>query len=162
MNNELSKLFRAIIQAALLAGTLDIVAACLQAFLMNGVSPVRVLQFVASGLFGPSAFTSGFQGAASGLGLHYLIAYAWTVVFFFLYPLVKKSLPKTAQNLAIMGIVYGGFVWCVMNFLVLPNSNIPQRPFNPVNASIGAGILMLCIGVPLAWCARRYYADTPQ
>jgi hypothetical protein len=162
MNSELSKLFRAIVQAALLAGTLDISAACLQAYLMNGVPPVRVLHFVASGLFGPSAFTSGMQGAAAGLGLHYLIAYAWTVVFFFLYPFVKKALPKISQNLVVMMIVYGGVVWCVMNLLVLPNSNIPQRPLKPLNASIGAGILMLCIGTPLAWCARRYYTDTPQ
>jgi hypothetical protein len=44
---------------ALLAGTLDIAAAFLQAWRMSGTTPVRVLRFIASGVMGKSAFSGG-------------------------------------------------------------------------------------------------------
>jgi hypothetical protein len=162
MANDLSTLFRAILLAALFSGTLDITAACTQAYFTSGVPPMRVLHFVASGVFGQSAFTSGMQGASAGLGLHYLIAYSWAVLIFFLYPYLLKILPNIARNLALIGIVYGVFVWCVMNLIVLPNSNMPQRPLHLVNASIGAGIIVVCIGIPLVWSARRFYDKHPS
>jgi hypothetical protein len=158
MFTDLSTLFRAILQAAFVAGTLDITAACTQAYLARGTTPVQLLQFVASGVWGQSAFTGGKQSAAAGLGLHYLIAYSWATLFFFIYPFLQKYLQNNVQNLILMAIIYGAFVWGVMNLVILPVSNIPQRPFNPVQAAIGAGILMLCIGLPIVWFARRFYA----
>jgi hypothetical protein len=159
MFTDFSYLFRAIVLAAFIAGTLDITAACMQAYLVRGTTPVQVLQFVASGVWGQNAFTGGLQSVFAGLGLHYLIAYLWATVFFFAYPYVQHYLPKAAQNLVLMAVVYGAFVWSVMTFLVLPMSNISQGPFNPLQASIGAGILMICIGLPIAWCAQRFYAQ---
>jgi hypothetical protein len=90
--------------------------------------------------------------------LHYLIAYSWATLFFFAYPFLQKILPNVAQNLVLMGVVYGVFVWTVMTFVVLPVSNIPQRPFNPLQASIGAAILVVCIGIPVAWRTHQFYA----
>jgi hypothetical protein len=159
MFTDFSNLFRAIVFAAFIAGTLDITAACTHAYLARGTTPAQVLKFVASGIWGQSAFTGGSQSVFAGLGLHYLIAYSWATLFFFAYPFLQKYLPQAAQNLALMAIVYGGFVWSVMTFVILPMSNIPQRPFNPLQASIGAGILMVCIGLPIAWLARRFYAQ---
>lgn len=159
MNNELSSLFRAIVVAAMIAGTLDICAACLQAYFMGGVVPMRVLQYVASGVFGPEAFRSGMQGALAGLGLHYLIAYSWSVLLFFVYPLFLKISSALAQNLIIMGVLYGIFVWSVMNLVVVPNSAVQTRPFDLLRASIGAVIIIICVGFPLVWRAQRFYAE---
>jgi hypothetical protein len=159
MFTDFSHLFRAIVFAAFIAGTLDITAACAHAYLARGTTPVQVLQFVASGVWGQSAFKSGSQGAFAGLGLHYLIAYSWATLFFFMYPFLQQNLPKVAQNLAALAVAYGAFVWLAMTFAVLPLSNIPQRPFNPLYASIGAGILMVCIGLPIVWLAWRFYAQ---
>lgn len=48
--------FQPIFWGGLIAGTLDIVAACVLAWLRGGTSPVRVLQFIASGLLGAASF----------------------------------------------------------------------------------------------------------
>ncbi|HEU4770109.1 MAG TPA: hypothetical protein VFS77_22265, partial [Pyrinomonadaceae bacterium] len=48
-----------ILLAGFVAGTLDIIAACVSAWLRSQTSPVRVLQFIASGVLGPEAFRGG-------------------------------------------------------------------------------------------------------
>lgn len=141
----------------LLAGTLDIAAACTQYGLATHKSPVNVLNFVASGVFGPAAFAGGPGMALAGLGFHYLIAIGWAGAFYWLYP--RVALLRNPPVL--VGLLYGAVVWLVMNRLVLPNSQAPKLPFKPGPAALGLGILMLCIGLPIAWRAARYYARGP-
>jgi len=50
--------------------------------LKNGVSPIRVLKFVASCLIGDKAFAGGYEVAVLGLGLHFLIALIWAAILF--------------------------------------------------------------------------------
>ena len=45
-----------------------------------------------------------------------------------------------------------------MNLIVVPLSRIPRSPFNPANAAIQAGILVVCIGLPISLLAHRHYA----
>ena len=71
--------FQPIFWGGLIAGTLDICAAFLTAWLRAGVTPVRVLHFVASGLIGAAAFNGGARTAILGLALHFLIATGATV-----------------------------------------------------------------------------------
>ncbi len=161
-NYGLSQLFRAILFATMLSGTLDICAACLHAYIQFGFTPVRVLQFVASGIWGQSAYLSGSQGALAGLGVHYMIAYFWSVVFFFCYPYLLRFRPNISQNLVLTGCMYGAIVWLCMTFLILPQTNVVQRPLQALSASIGASILMCCIGMPLTWAARRFFRKNPD
>src|SRR5215213_2268096 len=74
--------FQPIFLGGLIAGTLDICAAFLTAWLRRGVSPPAVLRFVASGLLGPAALTGDAKTAAIGLALHFLIATGATIVFY--------------------------------------------------------------------------------
>ena len=74
--------FQPIFWGGLIAGTLDISAAFLTAWLRAGVRPVRLLQFVASGLIGAAAFNGGVKTAMLGLALHFLTATVATVVFY--------------------------------------------------------------------------------
>src|SRR5262249_34588445 len=67
----------------LIAGTLDICAAFLTAWLRAGIGPAALLRFVASGLLGPTALQGGMEIAVLGLALHFLIATIWTIVFYF-------------------------------------------------------------------------------
>ena len=65
--------FDTIIYGGLTAGTLDI----LDAFIVSGlrgVSPERVLRYIASGVMGSSAGQSGIEVPALGLALHFVIA----------------------------------------------------------------------------------------
>ena len=153
--NPRQTLLAAVLTTGLIAGTLDILAACISAYIQRGSSPERLLQFVASGLFGPDAFTGGISMAIVGLVMHFMIAISWTSLFYLLYP--RLSLLR--KNKIVAGIIYGAFVWVIMNLVILPYTNIPKSPFNLTSAAIGMVILMLMIGMPNSFRAPKYYQD---
>lgn len=107
--------------------------------------------FVASGVFGKEAFTGGVLMSVCGLLFHFLIAFIFTTFFFFIYPRLKFL----SFNVILTALLYGVFVWIIMNRIVLPLSNTPVIPFTWMGAAIAAGILTLCIGLPLAIIAKR-------
>lgn len=145
--------FKIILSAWLLAGTLDITAAIIQTLLAGG-SITRLMQYIASGVFGTAAFDGGMPYAVMGLGFHYLIAFGWSFLFLLIYP----KLTFAPRHRLLTGIAYGVVVWFMMNRVVLPLSNVPQRPFDPVRSLIAAAVLMVAIGIPLSFLASRHYA----
>jgi len=150
---------KTILGTAFLVGTLDITAACTQVYLRTGKASIKpVLLFVASGLLGKSAYTHGDVVMLVGLLVHYCIATAFTFFFF----LVVARLAFSHQQRLITGILYGAFVWLVMNLLVLPLTGAAplKRSFSSV--AIGMGILIVCIGIPLAFLAARRNRPTVQ
>lgn len=140
-----------IFRAGLLVGTLDLTAAIIQT-LIYGNNPVKMFQFIASGVFGKAALTGGAGYAVSGVLFHYCIAMLWTILFFYLYPKLRIA----SANRVVTGIVYGFFIWLVMSRLVLPLSATPAFPFKLKSALIAMGILMLAIGLPLSFIAYHY------
>lgn len=145
-------LISAIAWAGLLAGTLDILAACGNFSIQTGRDPSIVLKFVASGALGPDALAGGIPIALLGLLFHFIIAFSWTTLFFIIYP----KLPKGSWIL--YGLIYGVVVWLLMNLVVIPLTKIQPRPFNWNSAIIGAIILMLAIGLPISYLARKYHS----
>ena len=142
--------WRTIILTGLLAGTLDAIAA----IVVSQASPAAVFKFIASGAFGAGkAFSGGDIMIVWGVLFHYFIALSWTVLFFFMYP----ALPWMRKNKYITGLLYGIFVWIIMNRVVIPLSEIPQRPFNLKGALTGMSILMVAIGLPISILTHRYY-----
>jgi uncharacterized membrane protein YagU involved in acid resistance len=143
--------------AGLIAGTLDITAACIQAYLKNDTTPTQVLKYVASGAVDPKTFSNDTILAAVGLIVHFIIAISFTFFFFFL----AKQIPALVRYPIPVGILYGVFVWATMRFIILPYvSRINPKPIagNEAvkNAAIAAGILVVCIGIPVALLARKY------
>lgn len=136
----------------LIAGTLDICAAFLTAWLRAGAGPVRVLHFVASGLIGATAFNGGAKTAVLGLALHFLIATVAAVVFF----IASRYLLVLIERPIIFGLLYGIAVYLFMNFVVLPLSAIPHRPITLSGFIIGILTIMFCIGLPIALIVRRF------
>jgi hypothetical protein len=136
----------------LIAGTLDICAAFLTAWLRAGVGPVRVLHFVASGLIGATAFNGGAKTAILGLALHFLIATVAAVVFY----IASRYLLVLIERPIIFGLLYGIAVYLFMNFVVLPLSAIPHRPITLSGFIIGILTIMFCIGLPIALIVRRF------
>jgi hypothetical protein len=146
-------LLKTIAWVGLLAGSLDILSACLHAYLVRGTTPEIVLRFIASAAVGKPAFTGGWEMPLLGLLFHYIIAYSFTILFFLLYPHLKimwKSILLTA-------IVYGIFIFVVMNLLVLPLTKIPRATIQFDKAAIATGILIIAIGLPLSFFARKFY-----
>ncbi|MGS2738057.1 hypothetical protein [Sinomicrobium sp. M5D2P17] len=147
------RLFRAILLNGLLVGTLDISAACIQAGI-RGVGPERVLRYVASGVFGDAAFSGTIAYVFYGLFFHYLIAMCWTILFFSLYP----PLRLWKYNRVITGIGYGILVGLLMNFVVVPLSDVPRGPVEISSVIVAISILIVAIGIPLSFGAYSFYS----
>ena len=153
MIEDKSRALRAILLGGLIAGTIDISYACIFSYLRRGTSPVRVLQSVASGALGRSAFDGGARTAALGLVFHFLIATIASAVYY----LASRPLRFLVNYAVICGPLYGLCVYLVMNFVVLPLSAIGSRPALPPSVLIsGLLIHMFGIGLPIALVVRKY------
>jgi hypothetical protein len=149
------QLLRSAALTALVAGGLDIAAAMIKFYSSTGKDPLIVLRFIASGVMGKEAMAGGLTTAAYGLGLHAVIAFGWTFLFFLSIPQWRRFVPR----IPLQGILYGIMVWCGMNLVVLPLSSVTQRPFDTIDAVSGILILIACIGMPVAYSAQRFYAQ---
>ena len=145
---------RWLIAGALIAGTFDISYAITYSFLRRGVAPSRVLQSVASGALGASAYQGGATTAALGLGFHYLFAFIFTCAFFF----AASRVAALTQRPVVAGVLYGIGIFAVMNYIVIPLSRIGPRPIPPIMALLPEVLVhMFLIGVPIALAARRAF-----
>ena len=131
----------------LLVGTLDITAACTQYYLKKGKGPEGVLTYVASGLFGKQAFEGGAKWNVAGLLIHYCIAMSFALFFV----LLIKNIEALRSNRFVTGLLYGIFVWAVMNLLIVPFTKVPPSPRTLSGSLQAAGILICCIGMPLSF-----------
>lgn len=103
--------------AGLLAGTLDITVAFIEAGL-KGKSPVYLLQAIAGGLLGMSSFQGGLATAVLGAFFHFLIATTAAAVFY----LASRKLKFMVQHAIPSGLLYGVAVYIFMSYIVLPIS----------------------------------------
>lgn len=138
----------------MIAGALDIVAAFITSGL-RGVSPIRVLQAIASGLFGAGSYKGGFTTAALGLALHFAIGFGATAVYF----AMSRKLTFLVERAVVCGLVYGVAVYLFMNFIVLPLSAIAFKPAYSLSAvATGLTLHILCVGLPISlvvrWCSK--------
>jgi len=148
---------KAIMLSCVIAGTLDISDALIF-YGLRGVSPTRILQGIASGLLGRTAFAQGTRSAILGLLLHYFIATTVATI----YILASRKLPLSKHPI-LWGTAYGLVVYAVMNYVVLPLSKIGLRPTPPLIPLInGIAALIFCIGIPIALIARRYISYKPS
>ncbi|SHM84267.1 hypothetical protein SAMN05444266_1127 [Chitinophaga jiangningensis] len=136
---------------ALLAGTLDLATSCILFTVRSGKSFVEVLKFIASALLGPAAYSGNPAIPWLGVLFHYAIAFVFTTFFFLVYPFIRKGI----RNTFLIAIIYGLFVWVVMNVIVLPFTHVKQIPFTTFGVSVGALVLIIMIGLPLAIVAER-------
>src|SRR3989442_2313125 len=117
------KAYQPILLGGLIAGTLDITYACIFSYLRRGTRPSVVLQSVASGALGRSAFEGGAKTAALGLFFHFLIATTAAAVYY----VASRRLRFLVNHPCIFGPLYGIGVYLFMNFVVLPLSAIGPR-----------------------------------
>lgn len=143
--------FDSIVLGGLTAGTLDILDAFVVTML-NGRSPARVLQAIASGVLGRSAYDGGAAAAALGLGLHFLIATGAATVYF----LASRKFSILVRRPVWCGLAFGLGVWVFMYYVVLPvtfhrPNTIPALPMllNQL------GIHAFGVGLPIAWFTSR-------
>jgi hypothetical protein len=147
----------AIFLSTLVAGTLDIIAAIVvYTVILQKTTAEKLLQSIASGIFKTEAYTGGAQMALYGFLLHYFIALSFSYFYFMVYP----EFPFLKKSTILSGVLYGVFVWVVMNLIVLPVTFpiLPEKHFDfPLLLSIL--ILICCIGLPIAFITRKYYTS---
>jgi hypothetical protein len=146
-------MWKSIALTTLIAGSMDITAACTQAYLSANVMPERLLKYVASGVFGKAAFSGGFDMMVWGLFFHFIIAFACVVCFFWAYP----KLPFLEKSVLLNSFLIGVVAWTVTTRLIVPMSQVPQSPFQLSKAIIAASILVVCIGFPIAYNVRKFF-----
>jgi hypothetical protein len=145
---------RALLYGGLAVGVLDILKPIVFAA-FRGVPATRVLQSVASGALGKSAFQGGLPVAALGLALHFFIAFTVFAIYYF----ASRWLPTLARHGYLWGPLYGIAVYFFMQFVVFPLSAIGSVK-HPLPVLVdGIFTHILCVGLPtgLVTCeaARR-------
>jgi uncharacterized membrane protein len=149
-----SRAIPTILQAGLLAGTLDISAALI-IYARSGGQRIRLLQGIASGLLGKAAFQGGLRTALLGLLCHFLIAMSWAAIYF----VVSRRVRFLIEHAVVSGVVYAVIIYLIMNHVVVPLSAIGPRPFVLSHAVLAAGILVPCMGLPIALVVRYFAVE---
>lgn len=152
--NPLGNALKTIFIAGVVAGILDLAAACTSAWLRTGTTPVRVAQFIASGILGPAAFTSGTAAVVLGIACHFLIATGAAAAFY----VASRRLRFLIEWPVSMGMLYGVLVYLFTTLVVVPLSRVPPpRVPPPLSARIQAAlIIMFFVGLPIALIVRRF------
>lgn len=137
--------------AGLVAAALDISGAIIVfSFMIKLASPEKILQSVAAGALGKEAYNGGWQTALAGLGFHTFIA----VCFAFFYVLIYPNVKKIISNSLLAGIIYGCFVWAVMNIVVL--KMFLGKPLTPKFILPNLIVLIIMVGIPISLITDHY------
>jgi hypothetical protein len=148
-----SQAYRAIGWAGLLAGTLDITVAFIEAGL-KGKSPVYLLQAIAGGWLGISSFQGGWATAVLGAFFHFLIATPASAAFY----LASRKLKFMVQHAIPSGLLYGVAVYIFMNYIVLPLSAYHVKIALPSVTDVA--VLMCMVGLPISLTVRKYSRES--
>ena len=141
---------QAIFWGGLVAGVLDAIDGVI-AYGTQGLNPIQVLQYIASGALGKSAFQGGLATAALGAAFHFAIAWVAAAVFV----LASQRLQMWKIHAVLAGLLYGAAVYFFMNYLVLPLSAVAPATFQLgffLNGVIGHAVF---VGLPISLFARR-------
>ena len=148
------KFLLAILLGGLVAGALDITYA-ITAYGARGVPAMSILQSVASGVLGREAYSGGVEAAALGLGLHFLIAILMAAG----YVTLTQIFPVLFRFPVASALIYGLFLFAVMNFAVVPLSAAYPGKFPEGWYLAGAFFAhTILVGLPIALIARYFLA----
>ena len=147
--------FQTIVLSGLTVGTLDGIAACINAA-ARGIMPDRVFKYIASAVLGrETANAGGFEIVLLGILMHYGIAFGVATAFY----LIVSRLPMLLRYPLIVGPIYGVIVYFMMAYVIVPLTRVVQGPFNLSGMIVMIIIHMVCVGLPPAliasYLARR-------
>ena len=139
--------------AGLAAGVVELVAVFVLQGLM-GVSATRVLQAIASGLLGASAYKGGNAVAWLGLLIHVAISIVGGVVF----ALAASRWPVLLERSLVSSVAYGTLVYLLMSRVVLPLSAAAFPVSNePILVVASVASHILAFALPIVMLTRRMY-----
>ena len=147
----MTRAWRFVLTGGVVAGTFDIVYACVFWAIKRGVSPHRILQRVASGWLGDASMTGGWPTAVLGFVTHYFIALAMAATYY----VFARRRQALWERPVPCGMAYGLLLYGIMNYIVVPLSRAGASNKDPLWVGMSIAVHMLLIGLPIAIYARR-------
>lgn len=138
--------FLAIGMGGFIAGTLDLLQACI----LFGWDIPKV---IAGGLLGPGAIQGGAGMYVLGVTLHYFIACSATATYY----AASRKLRFLVEYPLVCGLFFGAAVQEVMNLIVLPLCALHARgPYELHDLIQGLLVHMVIVGLPVAYSVRKF------
>jgi hypothetical protein len=136
----------AIAVGGLVAGTLDLLQACI---LFGWHIPL----LIAGGLVGPKAAHGGVATYILGVLLHFFIAFSAASVYY----AASRSLAFLKEHPLVCGLYFGATVELVMGYIVLPLSALHAKgPYELHDVLQGLLVHMIVVGLPISFSVRRF------
>ena len=136
----------AIAVGGLVAGTLDLIQACI-------LFGWKVPLVIAGGLLGPSAFHGGAGIYVLGVVLHFFIALSAATIYY----AASRKLTFLTEHPLVCGLFFGMAVELVMNLIVLPLSALHAGgPYKLHDLIQGLVVHMIVVGLPISFSVRRF------
>jgi hypothetical protein len=104
-----------VLWAGIICGVLDGLSA-VGLTVLSGSTPVRLFQYIASGLVGRSAFTGGLLSSGLGVLLHFSVALGAAAVYY----AASRRAPFLNEHAILAGALFGVAVHVFMTFVVVP------------------------------------------
>lgn len=154
----MNRFWKAVILTWLFAGTADLTAAYISQWIRTGKFADKMLYYIAGGVLGlDTSMQGGNWVALLGLINHYTIAFCATLFFFWIFPKVKLLW----FDKWVVGALYGIFVNVVVSLVIKWFTPLPANPFVLANVVVAWFILAICLGIPIAYNAYRFYGVEP-
>lgn len=147
-----SAVFLKIFCLGLIAGTLDGLAAI---FLSAKGNATIIFKYISSAVLGPEAFHGGTGTVVLGIGFHYFNAFAFTIFYLFIYP----YLALLRKNMILSILLYGSFIWAVMNLCVVPLTRISAQHYTLNGIVKSWAILVFFVALPVAIGVKEIYGS---
>lgn len=150
MKDDLKKVGLAILAGGMAAGLLDIISA-----VGGRPNPLKVLQYIGSGLIGDIAVKGGWWTGAAGLAVHFGL----TLIMAILFVLAARRWNLLLKQTWLAGMVYGAMIYVAMFYFIVPvlsaapNWKTPQGFLANLKGAMLHGLM---VGLPIAAAARHY------
>ena len=147
-----------VLAGGLIAGALDLTFAFVF-YGIQGATPLRILQFIASAVLDRASFQMGLASAALGAFFHFFISVCAAAIYY----LASLRFSFLTRRVALSGAIFGVLMFLAMHFIVVPLSAIKPAPIK-ISSVIGE----LCshaflFGMVIAYAVARAksFADRP-
>jgi hypothetical protein len=141
---------RWVLAGGLLAGALDLTFAFVW-YGPQGATPLRILQFIASGVLGRGSFQMGLASATLGAFFHFFICVCAAAIYY----LVSRRFPFLTRRVLIAGALFGVLMFLAMRFIVVPLSAIKPSPMKVGNVIGELCSHVFLVGMVIAYAASR-------
>ena len=112
-----------VLAGGLIAGALDLTFAFVF-YGQQGVTPLRILQFIASAVLDRASFQMGLASAALGAFFHFFISVCAAAIYY----LASLRFSFLTRRVALSGAIFGVLMFLAMHFIVVPLSAIKPAP----------------------------------